>query len=318
MLRKTAALAVLAGLVTGCSDDPAGPVGGTTVTANLSNFPASSPTEGHYELWISFALRRGGDLDPRHSEAASAGKFRIDGSGQPVSLIGGAARFEITPRTENAPVDNGEVVWVLAADAFITLEPDGDVDGDPHLPGLVAGGFTNGVSALGIDESDAIDIDLSGAAGSFVLATPTTAASTDSTEGVWFAQPGGSALALNLPTLTLATAWTYTGWCQGTAGLASLGFFRDAGAPDSDGAGPRGGTGYPYPGSDFPFDPMAVDLSVGTVFVTLEPPDDVDGAGPFLTILTATVNGAASDTSIPMTSLAGQLPGGTIEIPWAN
>ncbi len=311
-------LTSLAGFSAGCGDDETSNPSPTPtdMEVTLSNFGPDSPVEGHYQLWIAFALLRPGP-EPRHSEAASAGKFRINANGVPVDLAGNPIEFEISPNDPNVELSNGEIAWQLAVDAFVTLEPDGDDDGDPRLPGIIAGSFLSRSATLSVNETDAIDVELSGVAGAFHLATPTTGSTTDETEGVWFAAPGGASASLVLPTLTVGTLWTYEAWVRHpSAGTASLGALLSASGVDQDGAGPLGGSGFPFPGSDFPFGAAGTDLSSSTVFVTLEPPYGVDGPSPFfLEILRAPMSGAASGTPIAMSSLPVGLPTGSVELP---
>jgi hypothetical protein len=314
-----AAAASLAVALAGCSDYGSGPPASTIVTAAFTGLAPGSPGEGHYELWISFALLRGGGPAPRHSEAASAGKFRMDSLGRAMDLGGAPITFEVRPDDPNAQVDgDGNIIWQLAADSFVTIEPEGDSDGAPNLPGIVGGPFVDGTSQLTMHYADAIDLDLSAAAGSFLLATPTTADPTDETEGIWFVLPGGTQAALELPEIRDRDLWTYVAWYRDLAGtnLAPLGGFRDPGGPDSDGAGPLGGSGYPFPGSDFPFGAAGSDLSAGIVFISLEPPFDADGPAPFfLRVLSATVNGVTAGTPVTMSRDVSSAPGGTVEIP---
>lgn len=305
------------GGIGGCGDDSSGPSPSSTdVTVTLSNFAPNSPTQGHYELWISFALLREGPT-LRHSEAASAGKFKLDAAGKPVSLSGSAMQFKVSPDDPNAQVQNGKILWQLAVDAFITVEAEGDTGNEPALPGLLAGSFRSGASTLITDFPDAIDFDFSTSMGSFHLATPTTSATTDEAEGVWFATPGGGGASLVLPALQIGTLWTYQAWVQHpTSGVASLGKFLLTNLADNDGAGPLGGTGYVFPGSDFPFGAAGTDLANSTIFVTLEPPGDADGSGPFFfRVLSAPVGGAAPGAVVLMTGVPEGIPGATVTIP---
>jgi hypothetical protein len=319
-----------AAVLAGCGDDPTGP--NPEVSVSLTAFRPSSPTaKGHYELWIAFALLRApvegddvvenvGTIELRHSAATPAGSFRISSSGAPVDLSGQPMNFEVVPGDVNAPVGgDGKILWQLAVDAFVTIEPDGPEDGDPNLPSLIAGSFLNGTAELSIDPpgaSDAIEIDLSGAAGALHLATPTTSSSADESEGAWFATPGGGIASLALPELTVAKRWRYEAWAtHATSGTASLGKFLTPSGADQDGAGPLGGAGYSFPGSDFPFSSPGIDLSSSIVFVTLEPPGDSDGSGPFFEILRASLDGAATGTLISMTALPGGVPAATVTIP---
>lgn len=303
--------------VAGCGEDEAGPSPDEGMTAAFTGLPPSSPSPGHhFELWVSFARPRLPGL--RHSDAASAGAFRIDASGRPVDLNGSPVEFAVDPEDPRAEARDGAVLWQLALDCFVTVEPDGEDDGEPLLPGLLAGSFLNGACDLDVDEPDAIDVDFSSAAGTVHLATPTTTSGADEAEGLWFAALGGAAGSLLLPTLTAGTLWTYEAWVQHpVAGLASLGKFRNPGIADLDGAGPLGGTGYPFPGSDFPFGAAGTDLSGATVFVTLEPPLDADAEPFFLRVLSAPVGGAAPGIAVTLTAFPTPLPTAHVTIPFA-
>jgi hypothetical protein len=117
--------------------------------------------------------------------------------------------------------------------------------------------------------------------------------------------------------LSAGTRWSYQEWVQhSTPGLASLGKFLLTNAADQDGPGPLGGTGYSFPGSDFPYGSSGVDLATATVFVTLEPPFDADGPGPFFfRVLQAPVGGAAAGTPVLLTAFPSGTPSGTVQIP---
>lgn len=319
--RPALAAVVAAGVaLAGCSDDATTTPGpAEEVGLTLTGFTPLAEGEGALELWISFALPRSpGGL--RHSTAASAGRFRIDGSGAIVAPSGGTATFSILPGAENVPLtDDGSVAWQLALDAFVTLEPAADSDAPgPNLPGLVGGTFLNGTCTMGTLYADALNRDMNSAAGSFHLATPTTAAMDDEVEGVWFAAPGGGSAALTLP--APPAGWIYEGWLSlGVFGTVSLGRFSSVAGADLDGAGPTPGPlpGYAFPGSDFPTASSGVDLRPGNVLVTLEPPAEADGASrpSFLTVLAAALTPSQpSGTAVPLANVFPAL-GGTVTIP---
>jgi hypothetical protein len=313
-------LAALAPLCTpGCTDsDPAGPSGTDGVDFQIAGLPAGSEGEGAFELWISFALtREGGGAVPRHSAAATLGRFRINDLGEVVGLDGQPITFAPDPEDESVQTDgNGNVLWQLAVDAFVTLEPEPDPDPAPRLPGIIAGGFLNGFSSLDVNGGDAIRRDFSTAAGAFHLATPTTSATDDELRGVWFAAVGGGSGLLTLP--GLPSGWVYEGWVsQNSLASTSLGRFTGTTGADSDGGGPLIGDSAPYafPGSDFPFGTEDLDLTDGSVFVTLEPAGNEDGSGPFFLELLGGAAPASAGAEAPLTNVAS-FPTATVTIPF--
>jgi hypothetical protein len=307
--------ACIVALAPACGDDSSGPGPTGEIDVEPTQFGASAQGQGHFELWFSFAIPR-----LRHSANASVGKFRFDDAGALVGLDGQPATFAVDTTDPDAQLDgNGDPRWALVVDAFITIEAPGDDDDVPGSP-LVGGAFLNGTAQLSPGYADAVNRNLVGISGSFLLETPSTSAPGDAVEGVWFVTPGGSAGSLNLPSLA-GTLWTYEGWVSNnSAGVASLGRFTTVGGPDSDADGPLSGTpatdgsGYSFPGSDFPFGSTGVDLSAASVFITLEPADNADGPGPFFfELLGAPVNAAAP--GVPVAMNASALPGGTVTIP---
>ncbi|HMB69641.1 MAG TPA: hypothetical protein VKU85_10020, partial [bacterium] len=109
-----------------------------------------------------------------------------------------------------------------------------------------------------------------------------------------------------------------------SAGLASLGRFKAPILPDSDldgplsGVPPTDGPGFDFPGSDFPYGSVGIDLSTGSVLVTLEPVTDNDPGAPFfLELLGSPVpSPAATGVSYPLAPQTGAtFPGGLVTIP---
>ena len=90
----------------GCSDDDngSGPPPGQEISLELDGFPVSTPEEGNYELWISFA-----GTGTRHDTAQSMGKFRVNADGQVVKPDGSPNRKSESAR----PVPSGTPGMVL-------------------------------------------------------------------------------------------------------------------------------------------------------------------------------------------------------------
>jgi hypothetical protein len=300
---------VASALTAGCGDDD-----GTTnpppegIQLALQGFPAPSPPEGHYELWISFVDAA------RHDNATTVGKFRVAANGAIVDLAGAPVSFQ-------APAD---AIWAYAIDTFITIEPDGDADSTPAGAGFIGGDIISREAALTTSGADALDTSFSSAAGSCVLATPTSSDSTDALAGVWFTNAGGTSAALTLP--DLPTGWIYEGWIsRSVEGVATLGRFEATDAPDSDLSGPlrdaggrvdNPGGAYSFPGSDFPYEEPPIDLVPGTVFVTIEPAIDQDGSGPFfLRVLEGSLGIGGGPGGATLANRASTLPTASLSIP---
>jgi len=316
-------LVALGGLVGlgGCSDGDTGtgPGAAGEVELALAGMPPGAQSEAVFELWISFALTEpAAGPHARHSAAASAGRFKIhDQTGEIVGMDYQPLAFDVNPLDENVPVDgSGNVLWQLAVDAFITLEPREDADPEPRLNGLIGGSFLNGTAQLSTDSGDALSSDFSTASGSAQLATPTTADSGDEDEGVWFALAGGTGPSLSLP--PLPAGWTYEGWVSvPQIGARSLGKFTSVTGADADGAGPLAvSQPWAFPGSDFPFGVTDASLQGGSVVVTLEPPLDEDGAGPFFLEILGGAIPVNQPVNVPFPlGNASTFPTGTVTIP---
>ncbi len=170
------------------------------------------------------------------------------------------------------------------AEAFVlSIEPEPDADPAPAPTKILGGAFTAGTSTLTIAHSAALNDDFSTAAGTSVLATPSTASTQDETSGIWFFNPptptDAASASLTLP--TLPAGWEYEGWVVVAGTPLSTGRFTDAGMADSDGGGPDSGplSTPGYPGQDFITTPLT-DLAGGTAVISVEPEPD-DSAAPF-------------------------------------
>ena len=309
-LRSAAALLLALAALSGCGDDDDD--NGTDPTGDgpqlqLNGFPASTPAEGTFELWVSFVE------GARHANAESMGKFRVNAQGNAVGLSG-----------ETDPFADHDETWQLAIDAFITIEPTDDVDPAPSLPGFLGGSILNRQAMLTTGHADAIGFSFESASGSLVLATPSSSDPTDETEGIWFTSPSGTATALDLPELPADGPWIYKAWARKDAyGLASLGRFYKDDVIDDDGSGPLEGTGgridqpgFSFPGSDFPFGDLRPTLTPGEAFITVEPTNGADGPGPFLiSVLHAQWGVSNAGTPIPLVNLSSSIPSASLSLP---
>lgn len=233
----------------------------TTGTLSLDIEGLEALEAGHYEGWAIFG-----------EEKVSTGKFAISDGGALQTLSGDAvSEFEV------------ERDLTAADQIVITIEPDGDTDGDPSGIVVLAGPVSGDTASLGFP------VDLSGISGGYILATPTDDDDTNELAGVWFLDPEGPAPALSLP--ALPGGWVYEGWgvTQGTP-LSSGRFDGPEGADfDDPFSGPNAGP--QFPGEDFLANlPDAitppVNLADGSsvIVISIEPDlDGVDptGAGPF-------------------------------------
>lgn len=172
-----------------------------------------------------------------------------------------------------------------AATAFIlSIEPAIDTDPDPAATKIIAGDLENGTTDAVTNHPIVFNSDFSEAAGTFIIATPTNGNMTPN-QGIWFldrtdtAVEGVAEASLTLP--DLPAGWVYEGWIVDANGPISTGTFTDAGAADSDGAGPAAGQeGAPgYPGQDF-VTPATVLTGLTTV-ISVEPSPD-NSPAPFV------------------------------------
>lgn len=252
-----------------------------------------APLEGSfYELWIVKG-------DDKHS----GGSFNVAGDGSLVDGFGHPASFSSPIKPKKADL------------IVVTIEPLPDPDPGPSGIAILAGSPTK----RGADLS--FPIDLSGAAGSFILATPTDAIATNETAGVWFLDPSaGPGASLALP--TLPDGWVFEGWGV-TQGLPlTTGRFTSASGADlaSPFSGPNPGP--PFPGEDFLTNLPAgitppVDLADGgsMIVITLEPDlggVDPTGPGPFSIkpLVVQVVAGAAPHESISLVRDLSTVPSG--------
>ena len=236
--------------VSGCGDNPVVP-DGTTLNLSITGLEDLG-TAYMYEGWIMV------DGSP-----VSTGIFSVDASG-------------VLSMTD-FPVEASDLE---AATKFIlTIEPSPDASTDPSATHLIAGDFSGNSAALSIADGAALGNDLSTAAGTYILNTPSTAGDdTDWASGIWWLDPTGPSASLTLP--VLPDGWLYEGWVVGTGGPVSTGTFATASEVDSDAGGPTAGPDPtpPFPGQDF-ISPL-MPLTGYAAVISIEPDPD-NSTAPF-------------------------------------
>jgi hypothetical protein len=298
-IRTAVVLTLLAGALTACDDDPPGPQAPTRLRLNLSGLEALAGGF-HYEGWVILG-----------GQPVSTGKFDI-GAGGALVTIGGA-------QIPNNTFDVGRDIGGASA-VVITIEPTGDVDAMPAQTKILAGNVANAAATLGIAAPQALGTDFGGASGRFILATPTTAATTDELSGIWFIDLSGGSPAAGLTLPALPSGWRYEGWAVIDGTPVTSGRFltptgADASAPFS---GPDPGP--PFPGEDFIQNAPAglafpTSLAGDMAVISVEPEPD-DGPAPFaLKPLVGTILQNATDhVTYMMQRNAASFPSGVATI----
>ncbi len=269
-------------LALGCGDDDDG---GTD---------AGTDTGGGTDSMVD--MDTGGD-DDAGAETRSL-SFTFDG----LPALGAEYVYEGWIIVDDAPITTGRFTVdtegnldpatfeIDAADAdaaamfVLTIEPATGDDPAPADTHVLAGPIESGAATLTIEHPAAIGDDFTSAAGTFFLATPSSAAMDDNNLGIWFITPGDPMTAgFTLP--TLPAGWAYEGWVVDTSGESpaptSTGRFTDPAAADDNMGGPAAGPEAtpPFPGEDF-VDP-ATDLTANHMAVLSIEPDPDDSPAPF-------------------------------------
>ena len=213
----------------------------------------------------------------RYEAWAIKGERKLSGGFISAAAGGGERRsvvnFPINPRSADA--------------IAITIEPANDTDPGPSATVVLSGSVTSQGADL------RFPVDLSGIAGSAILATPTDndVNTNNDAAGLWFVDlsSGAPRPALKLP--ALPAGWVWEGWGVTQGNPLTTGRFTDAARPDGFNgfSGTQGGP--PLPGEDFVRNlPAAitgpVNLADGNsrAVLTIEPDQagvDPTGAGPF-------------------------------------
>ncbi len=178
----------------------------------------------------------------------------------------------------------------------ISIEPVPDTDPEPSATIVLAGAIEGGNATL------AFPVDVSGFAGQYILATPTTTTEDDETAGLWFFNPSDPGATLDIP--VAPDGWAYEGWAVVNGMPISSGVFKDPGAPDlfSGFSGPNDGP--PFPGEDFVANlpdgfTAPLDLRGATIVLSIEPDQGgVDPTGPKPAQVKPLVGEVASDAAV--------------------
>ncbi len=226
----------------------------------------------------------------------STGIFTVDGAG-----VMSRTSFEI----DEADREN--------ATAFVlSIEPMVDNDPAPSDVKILQGDFSGDVAAV----NTGIVGDFSASTGKFILATPTTTATTDDLSGVWFLDAGTAGLSLP----ALGAGWQYEGWAVINGTPVSTGTFTATDAADASGI--YSGTDAPappFPGEDFIMAAPAgltfpTDLTGAPIVVSVEPIPD-NSAAPFglkPLIGSSPASGTMVGTAYNMGNESAGLPTGSV------
>ena len=193
-------------------------------------------------------------------------------------------RFDMAAASETKTFSVASADADVATTFVLTIEPATGDAPEPAATHVIAGDFASGSATLTAGHGAALGDDFSTAAGSYILATPSTSGIADDfDQGVWFLDPMAGSMAGPGPSLTLPTlpdGWMYEGWVVGANGPVSTGKFSAAAGADADGKGPTAGAdgGPPFPGQDY-IDPAMV-LTGGAVVISVEPSPD-NAATPY-------------------------------------
>ncbi len=234
----------------------------------------------------------------------SSGRFTVDASGK------------LSQTEFNIPRAQAD-----AATAFVlTIEPAANDVAAPTATHLLAGDFNadKTMATVSVQHAAALGNNFSSAAGSFILATPSSASTTDDNQGIWWLKmvDGAPQASLTLP--TLPAGWVYEGWVVVNGTPLSTGRFTSVSAADSDGSGSTAGplAAPPFPGQDFITPPLV--LPGGMAVISIEPEPDNSAAPftlkPLLGPIGGAVGGANSQTMTNNTTASGQILSGSVSL----
>jgi len=273
-------------VLTSCGDDDTPQT--ETLNVSFTNLPALDAS-AVYEGWIITA-----------DGPVSAGRFTANADGTSSS-----SSFNL----EGDILSNGSA-YVL------TIEPATETGTDLATPSnvkLLAGDFDSNTAEITISDSRALGTDFSDVSGSFIIATPTTAAMDDESAGVWFLDPtAGPGPSLGFP--ALPSGWQYEGWAVVGGPPYSTGTFTSSTGSDNSGIYSGSEDAPPFPGEDFVQgnDNFPLDLQGATIAISVEPNPDDDIATPFaLKPLLGNVPANVSGSTTLGPNL-GNIPSGTV------
>lgn len=265
------------GLFTACEEDDDGDDNQNdnnatgTLTLSFNNLQDLGP-DYVYEGWIKTA-----------DGPQTTGTFTVNENGEMSQ-----SSFEVAQST----LDNGE--------AFIlSIEPADDPDPAPSDIKVVAGDFADNMASLSVSHQAAIGTDFSNGSGQYIIATPTSANTTDESSGIWFLDNSGASPVAGLDLPALPAGWQYEGWVVMNGNPVTTGTFTDPASADD--AAPYSGTEMapPFPGEDFITNaPMGLsfptDLAGMKVVISVEPMPDNSEMPFVLKPMNSTVSDPAS------------------------
>ncbi len=203
----------------------------------------------HYEGW---AIIRG--------QPVTTGKFNLDATGGLVNLDG--------QPLENGVFETAEELGGVEA-VVISIEPAGDSDPAPADTKVLGGAVYGSTAQLSVAHAAALGDNYSGAAGDYVLATPTNGAGSDETSGVWFLDLATTITVDFVGLEPLMNGMHYEGWVIVDGMPLSTGKFNV-----SQGGGLEDLDGQPIPNGEFVIHRA---LDAATAFVlSIEPAGDTD------------------------------------------
>lgn len=205
------------------------------------------------------------------------------------------------------------------ATAFVlTVEPFPDANPAPSDQHLLGGDFSSDNAGLSVGHPAALNTTFASATGKYVLATPTTVATTDELSGLWFLSlmTGSPTAGLSLP--VLPAGWKYEGWALISGKPVTTGTFIMA--TGADAAAPYSG---PFPAPPFPGEDFIMNAPSGTVFptnlsgglavISVEPYPDNSPAPFLLKPLVGNISNPAADhLTYTMSLNTASFPGGSV------
>ncbi|MGI9626512.1 MAG: hypothetical protein ACR2QM_06730 [Longimicrobiales bacterium] len=285
-----------------CGDDdptsPPPPAAAMNLTLALTG--AEPLTDGaHYEGW---AIVGGAPV--------STGKFNVSAAGGLEDLTGAP----ITVFTTATDISTATAI-------VISIEPDGDTDATPSDTKFMAGAVASLAAPLSVGSSDALGDDFTGAAGKYILASPTDDPTANDNSGIWFLDNSSGTPEAGLTVATLPAGWQYEGWVVIDGTPVSTGRFTDPAAadlaaPHSESTNPAP----PFPGEDFLLNAptgltFPTDIAGATAVISIEPEPDFSAMPFTLKPLTHAIDAAATTGVVyDMDNSAGDLPTGSATI----
>ena len=291
-----------------CSDDDNLPTGSDATSIIELSFSGLKPlnTGLNYQAWVI-------EYYSGYFYGHPLEIFNVNENGQMVDVSGDsllAGEFEVNIAAENI---YGFVISIEPLDVMATT---------PSYSIILGGAVSEGQAVLTVEDELGIGVSFEGAAGKYILATPTDNINTNENSGIWFLDltSGISLNGFNLP--ELPAGWEYEGWVIRDGTYISTGKFSQFTTADESAnySGPVAGP--PFPGEDFLQNaPEGLSFPLGlagaSVMITIEPWNEYDDneEEPFVKILVADIPPDAVDhITYDMSASNESFPTGTATI----